>query len=327
MKKIKSFEELNESMGSKQLMIFRLYDRSYGPEGNKESLRVTLRSDNTLSYSLYGGWQDSGMGFAISNLQLKRSLPISPKPFKNVKDLENEIRSILSTGVGSNDVKTVEVLNDLVEEKPKRAAAGLIGKNKIIAKLKGLSNLEYCGSSEDMQNALEEIHDLLNEHFPDIEEKLMKNLKTFEKFSQEEIDDILDKMNRKEPISREEEFILKNPNGGKADAKNKFKKEPDYKDTLIEEIMEKVEQYGGYITMMEMEADASPVYKDADQEIHLIERITSSDVEVVVYGGYKYESELDSYDVEYEKLTVETLEEILDLLNDAIENDLLEEDV
>ena len=151
------------------------------------------------------------------------------------------------------------------------------------------------------------------------------NLKTFEKFSQKEIDDILDKMNRKEPISREEEFILKNPNGRKADAKNRFKKEPDYKDSLIEEIMEKVEQYGGYITMMEMEADASPVYKDADQEIHLIEGITSSDVEVVVYGGYKYESELDSYDVEYEKLTVEILEEILDLLNDAIENDLLEE--
>jgi len=154
----------------------------------------------------------------------------------------------------------------------------------------------------------------------------MKHLKNFEKFSQEEIDNILDKMNRKQSLTREEEFILKNPDGEKIDAKNKFKKEPDYKETLIEEIIKKVEQYGS-ISMMEMEADASPVYKDIDQEIHLIEFLTSSGVVVVVYGGYKYENELDSYHVEYEKLTVETLEEILDILNNAIENDLLEEDV
>jgi len=142
----------------------------------------------------------------------------------------------------------------------------------------------------------------------------MKHLKNFEKFSQEEIDNILDKMNRKQSLTREEEFILKNPDGEKIDAKNKFKKEPDYKETLIEEIIKKVEQYGS-ISMMEMEADASPVYKDIDQEIHLIEFLTSSGVVVVVYGGYKYENELDSYHVEYEKLTVETLEEILDILN------------
>ena len=166
----------------------------------------------------------------------------------------------------------------------------------------------------------------------------MKHLKNFEKFSQEEIDNILDKMNRKQSLTREEEFILKNPDGEKIDAnqqemkvrasikkrspecrivkrkENKFKKEPDYKETLIEEIIKKVEQYGS-ISMMEMEADASPVYKDIDQEIHLIEFLTSSGVVVVVYGGYKYENELDSYHVEYEKLTVETLEEILDILN------------
>ena len=39
-----------------------------------------------------------------------------------------------------------------------------------IAELKKLSNLEYCQSAEDMQDALEKINDRLNQEFPDIEE-------------------------------------------------------------------------------------------------------------------------------------------------------------
>ncbi len=39
-----------------------------------------------------------------------------------------------------------------------------------IAELKRLSNLDYCQSAEDMQNALEEINDRLNEVFPAVEE-------------------------------------------------------------------------------------------------------------------------------------------------------------
>ncbi|NPV12846.1 MAG: hypothetical protein HPY57_13825 [Ignavibacteria bacterium] len=157
----------------------------------------------------------------------------------------------------------------------------------------------------------------------------MKNILNFQsfnekkKFSEKEIDNILDKMNKGKSLTREEEFILRNPDGKKED----FKKTLDYKDTLIEDIISKVERYGSYITIRDMEADSSPVYKYGDQEIHLIERITSSDVEVVIYGGYKYESELGSYDVKYDELTIETLEEINDLLDQAIENNLLEEDI
>jgi hypothetical protein len=42
---------------------------------------------------------------------------------------------------------------------------------EIIAKLKKLSNLDYCFSAGDMQDALEKINDKLNEEFPDIKEE------------------------------------------------------------------------------------------------------------------------------------------------------------
>jgi hypothetical protein len=42
--------------------------------------------------------------------------------------------------------------------------------NKLIAKLKYLSNLDHCESAHDMQYALEEIHDLLQNNFPNINE-------------------------------------------------------------------------------------------------------------------------------------------------------------
>jgi hypothetical protein len=41
---------------------------------------------------------------------------------------------------------------------------------EIVAKLKQLSNLDYCQSAEDMQYRLEEINDILNAEYPEIEE-------------------------------------------------------------------------------------------------------------------------------------------------------------
>ena len=98
------------------LIVFRLYDLSYsrnGEYGNKETLRVSLSEDNVLTYSLFGGWQGSGCSFAISNLQLSRSLPMNPADFEDIKDLEYEIRETLKTGVGSHTVHKAEVLNTL----------------------------------------------------------------------------------------------------------------------------------------------------------------------------------------------------------------------
>ena len=97
----------------KRLIIYRLFDPTYGPQGNAKTLSVLLRPDNTLTYGFYGGWQESGMGFSISNLQLKKSLPIGIRAFKKVEDLHQEIVSILATGVGSRKISSFEILNDL----------------------------------------------------------------------------------------------------------------------------------------------------------------------------------------------------------------------
>ena len=99
---------------NKMLAIFRLYDRNYGPQGNPKTLSVYLRPDNTLGYSFYGGWQNTGTGFCISNLQMRKSLPMGVRSFNgNVDKLVEEIQACLLTGVGSNNLKSFEVLNDL----------------------------------------------------------------------------------------------------------------------------------------------------------------------------------------------------------------------
>lgn len=98
---------------SKRIIIYRLYDPTYGPQGNAKTLSVRLDDDNVFSYSYYGGWQDSGMGFSISNLQLKESLPMSPRNFKNVKELDKRIQAILSTGVGARKISSYEILNEI----------------------------------------------------------------------------------------------------------------------------------------------------------------------------------------------------------------------
>jgi hypothetical protein len=101
---------------TKMLIIYRLYDSSYGPQGNSKTLSVYLREDKTLGYSYYGGWQDSGMGFSISNMQLRESLPISSSQFKTTKKLHEAIVSILRTGVGSNKISKFEILNEIKEK-------------------------------------------------------------------------------------------------------------------------------------------------------------------------------------------------------------------
>lgn len=43
-------------------------------------------------------------------------------------------------------------------------------KEIILAKILKLSNLDYCQSAEDMQNALEKINDLITEDYPNLKE-------------------------------------------------------------------------------------------------------------------------------------------------------------
>lgn len=104
----------------KILIIYRLYDPTYGESGNATTLSVYLREDNTLGYSYYDGWQNGGTGFSISNMQLRESLPISISAFRNTKALDIKIQSILRTGVGSCRIKTYEILNELKEKTVKK---------------------------------------------------------------------------------------------------------------------------------------------------------------------------------------------------------------
>lgn len=97
----------------KRLINYRLYDKTYGDRGNPKTLSVSLRDDNTLNYSYYGGWQDSGAGFSISNMQLRESLPTSAMDFSNSDDLHSKIESVLRTGVGSSKIKSFEILNNI----------------------------------------------------------------------------------------------------------------------------------------------------------------------------------------------------------------------
>jgi len=128
---------------AKTLIIFRLYDPSYtrgDNYGNKETLSVYLRDDNVLSYSLYGGWQDSGTPFCIGNLQLKETLPSSPKEFKTTAALRLRVATILRTGVGSHYVAKSEILND-IKEKPKTKSVSLKALRELKAQAKELIDL------------------------------------------------------------------------------------------------------------------------------------------------------------------------------------------
>ena len=144
----------------------------------------------------------------------------------------------------------------------------------------------------------------------------MKHLKSYEGFSEKEMDELLDKMLDKKPLSKEEEHKLKNI--GNAD----WEKSQSYRSELIKDIKSKMDIYGT-LTMYDLQADSSPVHKSIDQEIHLVERLDENDVTVVVYGGYGYETELDDYQVKYEDLETDTLESINDLLKDAANSDLI----
>jgi hypothetical protein len=44
---------------------------------------------------------------------MKESLPVGIRNFKTVEDLQKRVASCLATGVGSNDIKEFEILNDL----------------------------------------------------------------------------------------------------------------------------------------------------------------------------------------------------------------------
>ena len=91
----------------------------------------------------------------------------------------------------------------------------------------------------------------------------------------------------------------------------------ELKQKYISEIKEIIEEEEGFISMGELGGN-SIVYgyspEDEENEVALIEQFYSDHVEVVVYGGYKYNTEETSFPVKYEELKLEQLIEIRELL-------------
>jgi hypothetical protein len=84
-----------------------------------------------------------------------------------------------------------------------------------------------------------------------------------------------------------------------------------HKENLIEQIKETIKDYGAFSTG-EVEASCSPIVPNQKGNLtHLVERFNFNFVQVEVYGNW--ENSIDSYNLSYEELDKETLEEILEL--------------
>lgn len=125
--------------------------------------------------------------------------------------------------------------------------------------------------------------------------------------NQEEIDYILDKINRKgmSSLTRSEKMMLSN-----SETENY-----DTKDEIITLITDKIGECG-LITTSDLYLDSDILLKDSSEGIHLIDRFNYEGVNVVVYGGYKNETEIDEYEIPYEKIDIDILEEILSVIED-----------
>lgn len=140
----------------------------------------------------------------------------------------------------------------------------------------------------------------------------MKHLKLWENFikesmNEDELNHILDKINDSGFDSLDEIEIKKLKNYGNENF--------NIKDDIINDI--KYLLGDDEFTMGELEVDSSPVFKSIDQEIHLVERLNRDDVDIFVYGGYKYNTEIDEYSKVYSDLDLDTLIQIKEVLENA----------
>ena len=130
----------------------------------------------------------------------------------------------------------------------------------------------------------------------------MKYLKTYESYSEEDIDKVLDKINKsgRESLTKEEEFILKS---GESINVN-------YKDKLIEEIRDIVLDNNGYIIIEEN----PPVYDEYEDDIQYVEGLL---VDVIEVNKYKFRDKDRDFEsnteyISYSDIEVEILEKILE---------------
>jgi hypothetical protein len=145
--------------------------------------------------------------------------------------------------------------------------------------------------------------------------KKFKYLKTFEGLSRDKqhyIDSLLDKVTNSgiDSLTKVERDNLDN-------IQNDTYEEKTENGEMINYIISKVKENDGGISMGELEAEASPVHKSIDQEIHLVEFLDEVTCDIVVYGGYKYETVINEYTVEYSELSDETLTDIYNTIENS----------
>ena len=86
-----------------------------------------------------------------------------------------------------------------------------------------------------------------------------------------------------------------------------------------------VKQQGGSIGMGELEADSNPMIRiDDDNDTHLIDILYEDSVEVTIYD--ERGTALNDYQLKYEELPRDIIDEIYDLIESAIEFDFLDYD-
>lgn len=95
-------------MQDQRLLQFRL---TTGLE-NKRSLLVGLRPDNTFTYDLHSGWQETGTPHSLENLQLDDPLPLRGQDYNVTSDLQDDIESVLEGSVAT--IEDSVVLNNQV---------------------------------------------------------------------------------------------------------------------------------------------------------------------------------------------------------------------
>jgi hypothetical protein len=139
----------------------------------------------------------------------------------------------------------------------------------------------------------------------------------FENMSDDEIDDLLDKMSKygKDSLNNVELSKLKNYDN------------PNYneQEEIINNIIKIVGKNDGYISLSELETETDIIHDDIKNQIgrmvHIIETLTEEDVMISVY--HNYDDLLEEYQLSYDQLDLDTLHQIYNTLIKAEKHEII----
>ena len=96
------------------------------------------------------------------------------------------------------------------------------------------------------------------------------------------------------------------------------------RDEMIRHIKNIVQQNEGSIGMGELEADHSPIHTDSPGVVDLIEYLKPDGVEVHRWRTNNDQDPFAEYNISYEEVSDENISYIVDLIDNALEYDLIE---